>query len=80
MRAQLLESLRFSPGNGGGQYYCTKRGEAEEDKAEHGVDETKEDRAYAMWNEVNDDAQCDERSHQAGGHQDSPSWCAVAQD
>ncbi len=64
-----------------GQDYCTERGEAKEDKAEDGVDEVEEDRADAVGDEANDDDQCGEPGHQAGGgHQDSPPGGAVAQD
>jgi hypothetical protein len=64
-----------------GQDYCTKRGEANEDKTENGVDEAKKDRAYAVWDEANDGDERGEPGHQAGGgHQDSPPWGAVAQD
>ena len=64
-----------------GQDYCTERGEAEEDKAEDGVDEAEEGRADAVGDEANDDDQRGEPGHQAGaGHQDSPPGGAVAQD
>jgi hypothetical protein len=51
-----------------GQDYCTERGEAEEDKAEDGVDEAEGGRADALGDEANDDDQRGEPGHQAGGH------------
>ena len=57
-----------------GQDDCAECGEAEEDRADDGVDEAEEGRADTVGHEANDDDQRSEPSHQAGGdHQDSPS-------
>ena len=52
-----------------GQDYPTERGEANEDKAENGVDEAEEGRTDAVGDEANDEDQRGEPGHQAGrGH------------
>ena len=63
------------------QEYCAQRGEAEENNAEDGVHETKEDRTDPVGDEANDDDQRREPGHETGGdHQDSPPGGAGAQD
>ena len=64
-----------------GQDYRTERGKAKEDKAEDSIHEAEEVRADAVGDEANDDGERRKPGHQAGGgHQDSQTGGAVAQD
>ena len=64
-----------------GQDYSAERREANQEKAEDGVDEAEEGRADAVGDEANNNDQRGEPGHQAcGGHQDSPHGSAIAQD